>query len=328
MKHPTISVIIPVFNEEKRIRKCLSSISNQNYPQEKIEIIVIDDKSTDNTARWAKKLGAKIVTSGQKNIEKAKSLGLRKSKGKYVFFMDADNLLTKDTWFSDCIEIFADHKDLVGIQSFRYLYNKSDKAINRYCQLFGINDPLVYYLGKRGQLNATESNWIYPKTLVANKRKYYLVRFTKDSLPTMGSQGYMTKRRLLLQTKWKPYLFHMDSIHDLVDMGNTLFAFVKYDIQHDYVVTFSGQLAKWKRNIDLYLKQSDLRRYKYDMNKNKLFMAILTMLTLVVPLIDSIKGYLKKPDMAWFLHPFMCILVIFVYTYSVTIHYLKKLITI
>ena len=69
MKYPTISIVIPTYNEEINIERCLSSIIRQNYPSQKIELIVVDDDSTDNTINIAKKFGAKILHNGKKNIE-------------------------------------------------------------------------------------------------------------------------------------------------------------------------------------------------------------------------------------------------------------------
>ena len=70
---PTISVIIPCFNGRTRLDKCLKSIKMQNYPQEKIEYIVVDDDSTDGTPKLAKeKYGCKVLRNGTHNIERGK----------------------------------------------------------------------------------------------------------------------------------------------------------------------------------------------------------------------------------------------------------------
>ncbi len=56
-KDPKLSIIIPAFNAETVIERCLHSITSQNYPREKYEIIVIDDGSTDRTVLSAKMQG-------------------------------------------------------------------------------------------------------------------------------------------------------------------------------------------------------------------------------------------------------------------------------
>lgn len=316
MKYPAISIILPTFNEEKRIEKCLTSIRKQNYPKNKIELIVVDDRSKDKTVEIARVFGAKVISSGTHHIERSKSLGLEKALNEYIFFIDADNVLTSDNWFRDCIKIFNKNREVVGVQSLRFLYKKNDTLPNRYCALFGINDPFVYYLGKRGLLKTIENKWLYSGTLLKEDNKYFLVNFNLDNLPTVGSQGYMTKKSLLLKTDWKPYFFHLDSVYDLVSLGYTQFAFIKYDIEHDYSDTFVDMFKKLRRNIVLYLKYRKLRRYKYRVNPLKYLLIIIAMSTFIIPLIDSFRGYFKKKDPAWFLHPIICFGVVIIYSFE------------
>jgi glycosyltransferase involved in cell wall biosynthesis len=287
---------------------------------------LVDDNSTDKTIDIAKKYKVKVVENGSHNIERGKSIGLQNSKHEFIFFIDADNVLTSNDWFRESIEAFRDNKDLIGVQSCRFKYKSNDNHANRYCELIGINDPYVLYLGKRGLLMATEAEWIYPETLVKEDERFYFVKFNKNKLPTTGSQGYMTRKSLLKKTDWSPYLFHLDSVHDLVSQnGFGHFAFIKYDIEHDYASSLGNMLKKLKRNIDLFWKYSDIRRYKYDMSKIKLMYATLLMITFIIPSYHSILEYSKKKDLAWFLHPIVCFLVPIIYLYSTVDYYLLRL---
>ena len=58
---PFVSIIIPAKNEEKLLRGCISSLHQLDYPKEKIEIIIVDGLSTDNTAGVAREMGAKVI---------------------------------------------------------------------------------------------------------------------------------------------------------------------------------------------------------------------------------------------------------------------------
>jgi glycosyltransferase involved in cell wall biosynthesis len=322
---PTISVIIPAFNEEKNLKILFKSLKNQKYPKSKIEYIVIDDYSTDSTREVAKKFGAKIVMNGTHDIEWGKSLGLKNSKGYFIFFIDADNKLITNNWFREAVNIFNQNPKLTGLQSYKFEYKKSHILVNRYCELFGINDPLAYYLGKRGLLKTIENKWIYPNTLVRDHPKYFEVKFSVNDMPTYGSHGYMIKRESILQTNWKPYLFHLDSTVDLIKKNHNIFGFIKYGIIHDNANNFRHMVKKLKRNIDLYLKYGKRRRYKYNINFARLVLAIFIMITFVAPCIESLYGFYKKRDIAWFLHPILCFVIVFVYAYSVA-SYIFKLI--
>lgn len=324
-RKPSISVIIPVFNEQKNLSVLLPNLISQNYTKNKVEYIVVDDYSTDKTVQVAKKYGAKVVMNGTHDIEWGKSLGLKKASGEFVFFIDADNKLITKNWFTEAINIFNENKKLVGLQSYRFEYVPSHNLVNRYCELFAINDPLAYYLGKRGLLKPTETQWIYPDMLIKDHPLYFELLFTEDNLPMYGSHGYMVRRKHLLGTDWKPYLFHMDSTVDLVKSGHNVFGFIKYGIEHDNADNFIHMVKKLKRNVDLYLKYGDRRRYKYNMTPIRLIVACLIMATIIVPFVESVIGFIKKRDIAWFLHPIISFVILFVYTYSVISFKIKSM---
>lgn len=97
---PLVSIIITTKNEEKNLNKALNSIKNQTYP--KIEIIVVDNYSDDNTAKIAKKFRIKFFQYGPERSAQ-RNFGAKKSHGEYLFFMDADMELTKKV-IEDCVE--------------------------------------------------------------------------------------------------------------------------------------------------------------------------------------------------------------------------------
>lgn len=102
---PLISVIIPAYNEEEGIRGLLDDLNKQTY--KKFEVIVVDDKSTDNTVAVAKKLGAKVIVSGKHNLSHSRNLGIRNSEGTVIVNMDADYRVNK-TFIEGIAESFND----------------------------------------------------------------------------------------------------------------------------------------------------------------------------------------------------------------------------
>ncbi len=95
---PKISVVIPCYNEERNIMKCLNSVFASNYDKKKIEVIVVDDGSTDNTVTLLKKHSKKIRIIAGKHQGKSVSLnlGCKKAKHDYILTIDADVILDKN----------------------------------------------------------------------------------------------------------------------------------------------------------------------------------------------------------------------------------------
>ncbi|MFH0889589.1 MAG: glycosyltransferase [Candidatus Aenigmatarchaeota archaeon] len=102
---PLISVIIPAYNEEEGIKGLLSDLERQTY--KKFEVIVVDDKSTDNTIAVAKEFGAKVIVSGRHNLSYSRNLGIRNSEGAIIVNMDADYRVNK-TFIEGIAESFDD----------------------------------------------------------------------------------------------------------------------------------------------------------------------------------------------------------------------------
>ncbi len=114
MENPLISVIIPTRNEEKYIKTLLSEIKRQTYKN--YEILVCDYKSTDNTVKISKKLGATVIPVKRKGISAGRNAGIKKAKGKIIAFIDADYEIPP-TLFESVVDQLNDpkNKDVVGI---------------------------------------------------------------------------------------------------------------------------------------------------------------------------------------------------------------------
>lgn len=313
---PIISVIIPCYNGEQRIGDCLESIKRQRYPEEKIEIIVVDDDSTDNTVKIAReKYGCKIVRNGTHNIERGKSIGVEEAKGEYIFLIDDDNQLPGKNWLATLVRAVV-KEGCVGGQASYFHYDKNDSMVNRYAALFAINDPTVFYLNRRDKLMHIERTWTLPGEVVFETEKFYKIKFTPETLLTIGSQGFLIKKEYLMRASWRPYLYHMDTNMELVMQGLDTYIMLKTSVIHDHSKDVRHFISKLKRNISLFYSENKYRKFKYDINKAKMFKLGIIMGTFIIPFKDSIQGYRKVHDIAWFLHPVISFRVALIYALS------------
>src|SRR3990167_3285518 len=92
MKKDTVSIIVTTKNEEANIKRLLESIKSQTYSP--IEIVVVDNNSTDNTKVIAKKYTNKVFNFGPERSAQ-RNFGAKKSLGRYLVFLDADMELTE-----------------------------------------------------------------------------------------------------------------------------------------------------------------------------------------------------------------------------------------
>lgn len=99
--NPVVSVIIPVYNVQDYIEQCLASVLNQTYRE--LEVIMINDGSTDNSGILAKKIAdsdVRCILITQKNggLSNARNNGLARATGKYVYFLDSDDWIENNTF--------------------------------------------------------------------------------------------------------------------------------------------------------------------------------------------------------------------------------------
>lgn len=97
-----VSVIITTKNEQAHIRNCLQSIKEQSFDQNMIEVIVVDNDSTDKTKSIAGEFTQNIYNFGPERSAQ-RNFGVRRSKGKYILYLDADMILLKNI-VSECVQ--------------------------------------------------------------------------------------------------------------------------------------------------------------------------------------------------------------------------------
>ena len=138
---PKISVIVPIYNVEKYLEKCLDSLVNQTLKD--IEIILVNDGSTDNSGQIAKeyvsKYKEKIVYLEKQNggLSDARNYGLEYAKGDYISFVDSDDYISKNL-YSELAKYMEEDYDMVkfgiltvDLKNNKLIENKSKQFENK-----------------------------------------------------------------------------------------------------------------------------------------------------------------------------------------------------
>ena len=105
---PKVSIVVPAYNEERNIEKCIASIFDSSYPKNKLDIIVVDDGSTDNTLKIIKKYkNVRVLKQNHLGKVEALNLGVLKSSHEFILTIDADTTLDKEC-IRELIRPFSD----------------------------------------------------------------------------------------------------------------------------------------------------------------------------------------------------------------------------
>ena len=288
MKKEKISLIIPMYNVEKYIEECLDSIINQDYGIQNIEVILIDDCSSDKSVEKVKKYVKKynfLLIKNKVNLGLAisRNKGLDKVTGKYIAFLDSDDILYKSNLSELYNEIKKNDADLViaRLNSFNskgeYGYY-SDKYIKK-IEVTNIfqNNNLINCVSVCSKLYKTkllnnirfiektshEDNSFTLKVLFTAKRivtypkylYYRRIREDENNKSIMQKLDYKTYNDLILNYK--------DVLNNIQDKNNITFLY-KYMVKklNNYIVKHvkKEDKAKAKKSIISFINDFNLSK--------------------------------------------------------------------
>ncbi len=314
-----VSFIIPTLNAGLVLESCLKSIKKQTISSKDYEIIISDGGSTDNTINLAKKYNSIIVKNPLKTAEAGKAVGIKKSLGKYIALIDSDNILPNRNWLKTNIEILDNDKSLIGCEPISFTYRKKAGYIERYSALIGANDPYAFITGVYDRKNYINFKWTGLKIHQIDYNKYIKIELKSDSpIPTIGANGTIFRSNFLKNNLKINYLFDIDIISlSLKSTKHSLyFAKVKQGIIHTYCEnSFKKFIRKQNRRISDYFYYQHFRQYNWqDTNKSGVLKFVFYTIFVIPSLFDSIRGFIHKPDFAWFFHPLACFTTLYLYT--------------
>ena len=158
------SIIIPVYNVEKYIKKCLDSVFNQTFKD--YEVIVVNDGSKDNSIDVVKKYDVKLINQENMGLSAARNTGVEQATGEYILFLDSDDYIDKDLLEELNKSIEENNPDLVRFQ-IREVYENSEQ-LKDYNEESFTNKSGVEAFEIISRYHFVENAWCY-----AIKRSYY-----------------------------------------------------------------------------------------------------------------------------------------------------------
>ena len=231
-----ISIIINVHNGEKYIKKCLNSVVNQTYKN--LEILIINDGSTDNTSKICESFTDKrirIITTENLGLSMSRNVGLDNAKGEYLYFIDCD--------------------DFIELDVIQYLYDliKKNNVLISSCKSLEIYSYDFTVKNKKEKIKVLTNKEILKKLLL--------------SIDNVGT----TWNKLIKREVFNNIRFENRIVNDVVVTYKTLLAVDKivYSNQIKYYYYRNNDSITLKKRLDRYIDmyKAILERYEYIKNK-------------------------------------------------------------
>ncbi|WP_287047539.1 glycosyltransferase family 2 protein [Treponema sp.] len=179
-----ISIVVPVYNSEKYLSRCLDSLINQIYRD--IEIICVNDGSTDNSSVILKRYQQqdsriRIVNQDNQGLSVARNTGLQEAKGSFVYFCDSDDFVSTNT-----IGVLVEYQqknnlDLVEGHTVLYTPDEIEYVKNLSSEIIEKNDIYKFYLSKYKKINAW-NKLIRKEILIENTIAFIPNQISEDAI--------------------------------------------------------------------------------------------------------------------------------------------------
>lgn len=265
---PKVSVIIPVYNVENYIDKCLNSISNQTLDD--IEIIIVNDGSTDGSKKIIEQYlkncsNFKYFEKENGGLSSARNFGLEKAQGEYIAFLDSDDYI-EPTMYKEMYDMAKkENADMVECDFIWEWENshktaKVDKRKNYKSKLDMMKKPRVVAWNKLIKRSIIENNKIrFPEGLI-----YEDLEFFFKILPYIDKILYISKSFVHYVQREKSILNNKSArVEDIFQILNNIFAYYKeirlYD-KYEKELKYMARRIRFGSSMKRILKLRDLKK--------------------------------------------------------------------
>jgi hypothetical protein len=182
---PVVSVILPVYNVEAFVRAAIDSVLSQSF--DSLELIVIDDGSTDGTAAEVERIGVTLARQDHRGVPAARNAAMKMARGRYIAFMDGDDVWLQGKLSAD-VEYLDSHPEADLIFSAMRVVDEAGRdlgrAIRRWDGILTLRDLLI-------------EDWIGTDTVLLRREAREQAGWFDETLPTGSDHEYWLRFALL-----------------------------------------------------------------------------------------------------------------------------------
>lgn len=321
----SVAILMPTLNAERYLEGCLRSIREQDYPPDLVQIILADGGSKDRTIEIARGFGVKqIVPNPGVTTEAGLAVLNRIAEADLIAYIDADNFMVGRDWLSRMVAPFTD-PEIFAAEPIRWFYDPKDPPLNRYFALSGINDPVSLFLGNYARHSTLTGRWTDMPHHEESRDGYLLVELQPGAVPVLGHNGFVARTEIIQKVTRGEYFFDVDAVVELVDMGYTKIAKVDVPIGHHFSRDLRAFRRKTRRRIEDFNYYRNERTYPWLKMGFRGYAKFVVWTATVLPLVaQSLKGFIRTKDVAWFQHIPACWLTLVLYVYGTIASRLTK----
>lgn len=306
-----VSFIIPVFNAENDLERCLQSIVKQKFSQDLYEILIIDGGSTDKTLsivqNFSTLLPIRLLDNPDRDAESGKRIGITCAQSEYLVLLDADNEIVNTQWLTLAVHILDTHPNVWGVES-TWFTNPKDTLLNQYFSLLKIADPVARLFSPTQKDFARKDYGVYSLTTINNK-----------IVPIIGANGFFYRRKIVKKHIEKLGKFEeVNYVAYLIRLGYTTYATMESTGIFHY---YCPQLRKyWKKRSKIAKKYLERKRIGQDtwvdtVGTHKFLYSVFYNASIILPLFEALTLSIKDRNKAWLYHPLISFITVSIYAY-------------
>ncbi len=279
---PKFSIIVPVYNVEKYIKKCLDSIFNQSFKD--FEVIVVNDGTKDDSMKIVNNYDVIVVSQENMGLSEARNNGVKKAKGEYIIFIDSDDYIEKDL-LKRIDESTSNNPDLVRFQIKDVLDDKTIKFKEK--EYFGLDGNDAFKI-------ITGFHYVEPACIYAYKRSFFVQNKFKFKKGTYHEDFgliplVILKSNLVNIIDYCGYCYvkRSNSITGDTDYNKKVKKVEDTFIHYDYLIEEGKKLDKDTQFYNSFisnclimkvaeLKGKEYKKYKKELRKRRAFDNLLT----------------------------------------------------
>lgn len=321
MEEIYFSIIMPTYNSESTIEMALKSIRNQDLPKASVEILVIDGGSVDATLEIAVRYHAIVLDNPKRFPEYAKRIGLAVAKGHWIVMQDSDEVLTDVSQLRKRKEFLEANSNIYSLILDKYIPGRGCGIACAYVNWFG--DPFSYIVYQLSDSRVRSNS----KNLIKHTKKGNIYYYESSDIIPIGDGGTTTvdirKAKELFGESYYTQEFAVSIFYKMVKQTHYVGCIPEDSITHYTSASFGTYLKKLRFRINTNLNEKEQSGYSVRAEssrilQNRKILFVFYALSIVFPLIDSIKMSISYRRPSLLLHLF--------YTYYVVIMIVWELI--